>query len=349
MEQQIFDTSASFLPPSIKDDALLYNHERSSAADLNEASIGAVFEKEQQLPTSPKAKVAFDVEEGEIKQRAPPFGRLCRSRTDVRDNNLKWASVAKRVYELKTSKYDSNLSLITLLFAEHEHEVLLAPLLARCPNFPSIVAEMLVNKLRFSAKEVDFKSRTEDWGEEECRKVGMSMSPYLKDTQTGEAALHGWKLNFPQIETLLDEIEGFEAFMLVITNNLLRDSNYGMVFRVATGAVLSTIDGITDIYVINSYYNSEGLHGQANAMLAMLTTNIIIQLLFVLVQYKKKNWKVKVREALICLFFLRPAIDAYRVSTNHEDEETTLSQLTEMVCTKVRIWNCAYSESFSYS
>ena len=265
----------------------------------------------------------------------------------ARDHNMKWAVFANEAYQLKTNKYDSNLSSIKDVFAEHEE--LLAPLLTRCPMFSCVISEMFVNKLRFSAKEVDYRLKTEDWGVEECRKVGMSMSPYLKDTQTGEAALHGWKLNYPQIETLFDEIEGFEAFMLVITNNLLRDSNYGMVFRVATGAVLSTIDGITDIYVINSYYNTDGLHGQANAMLAMLTTNIIIQLLFVLVQYKKKNWKVKVREALICLFFLRPAIDAYRVSTNHEDEETTLSQLTEMVCTKVRIWNCAYSESFSYS
>ena len=277
-------------------------------------------------------------------------GNTNRTRTrtkSVRDNNSKWAAVANEVYQLKTNKYDSNLASIEVVFAEHDN--LLAPLNTRCPRFSSVIAEMLVNKLRFSAKEVGYQSKTEDWGEEECRKVGMSMSPYLKDTQTGEAALHGWTLNYPQIEALVDDIEGFEAFMLVMTNNLLRDSNYGMVLRVATGAALSSIDGVTDIYVINTYYNTDGLHGQANAMLAMLSTNIIIQLLFVLVQYKKKNWKVKVREALICLFFLRPAIDAYRVSTNHEDEETVLSQLTEMVCTKVRIWNCAYSESFSYS
>ena len=336
MELHIFDTSASFLPPSIKDDALHYNHERSSAADLNEASIGGVFEKEQQLPTSPKAEVAFNVEEGEIKQRAPPFGRICRSRTDVRDNNLKWASVAKRVYELKTSKYGSNLALITLLFAKHEHEVLLAPLLTRCPKFSCIIAEMFVNKLRFLAKEVDYQSKMEDWGEEECRKVGMSMSPYLKDTQTGEAALHGWKLNYPQIETLFDEIDGFEAFMLVITNNLLRDSNYGMIFRVATGAALSTIDAMTDIYIIRTYYKTEGLQGQGNALLAMVSINMLIQLLFVLAQYKKKSRKKKMLEMMICLLFLRPAVDAHRVSTNHEDRDATIDPLVEMIINKVR-------------
>ena len=164
----------------------------------------------------------------------------------------------------------------------------------------------------------------------------MSMSPYLKDTQTGEAALHGWKLNFPQIETLLDEIEGFEAFMLVITNDLLRDSNYGMVFRVATGAALSTIDAMTDIYVISTYYNAEGLRMQANAMLTMVIFNMSIQILFVLGQYRRKNWKEKLREVLICLLFLRPAVDAFRVGTNHNDQEATVVPLVEMIMNKVR-------------
>ena len=107
----------------------------------------------------------------------------------VRDNISKWAAVANEVYQLKTNKYGSNLARVKDVFAEHDK--LLAPLNTRCPRFSCIIAEILVNKLRFSAKEVDYQSKTEDWGEEECRKVGMSMSPYLKDTQTGEAALHG--------------------------------------------------------------------------------------------------------------------------------------------------------------
>ena len=289
------------------------------------------------IDLSPGIILTTAEEEGEIKQITPPFtSHICRSTTlESRDNNLLWAAVANEVYQLKTSKYDKNLALITLLFAEHEHKVLLAPLLRRCPMFSSIVAEMLVNKLRFSAKEVDFQSKTEDWGVKECRKVGMSMSPYLKDTQTGEAALHGWSLNYPQIETLFDETDGFEAFMLVITNNLLRDSNYGMVFRVAIGAALSTIDAMTDIYVISTYYGNAKLRGQANAMLAMIVVNICIQLLVVLGQYRRKNWKVKLREALICLFFLRPAVDAFRVSTNHKDRDATMDQLVEMVVNKV--------------
>ena len=108
-----------------------------------------------------------------------------------------------------------------------------------------------------------------------------------------------------------------------------------MVWRVSVGAVLSILDAVTDIYVIVTYYTTEGLHGQANAMLAMIATNMGIQILTVMVQYKKKSWGVKVKEALICLFFLRPAVDAYRVSTNLEDD-TFCNPMQEMVTNKVR-------------
>ena len=110
-----------------------------------------------------------------------------------------------------------------------------------------------------------------------------------------------------------------------------------MVFRVCSGAVLSTIDAMTDIYVISTYYNTVGLRGQANIMLAMIIFNMSLQLLVVLAQYRRKNWKVKLREMLICLLFLRPAVDAFRVSTNHEDIETSLDPLLEMLMNKVSI------------
>jgi len=37
--------------------------------------------------------------------------------------------------------------------------------------------------------------------------------------------------------------------------------------------------------------------------------------------YQKKSWVSRLKEVMICLLFLRPAVDAYRVSTNHKDEE----------------------------
>ena len=128
--------------------------------------------------------------------------------------------------------------------------------------------------------------------------------------------------------------------MLTISKTFLalRDSMYGMVWRVGVGAALSMLDAVTDIYIISTYYNTEGLRGQANALIAMVATNMFCQILVVLALYKKKSWGVKVKEVLICLFFLRPAVDAHRVSTNYNDSETTLDPLMEMLANKVR--NC---------
>ena len=111
---------------------------------------------------------------------------------------------------------------------------------------------------------------------------------------------------------------------------------YGMIWRVSVGAALSMLDAWTDIYIILKYYKTEGLLGQANAMLVMIVTNIGLQIILVLIQYKMKSWKVKVKEVLICLLFLRPAVDAYRVSTNYKDNETMDDPLMEMIFNKVR-------------
>ena len=126
--------------------------------------------------------------------------------------------------------------------------------------------------------------------------------------------------------------------MLTIIQNTFGTAHsiYGMVWRVSVGAALSMLDAVTDIYMISNYYNTEGLRGQANVMIAMVATNMGIQMLCVLGQYKKKSWGVKVKEVLICLFFLRPAVDAFRVSTNHKDRESTIDPLIEMITNKVR-------------
>ena len=112
-------------------------------------------------------------------------------------------------------------------------------------------------------------------------------------------------------------------------------SIYGLVWRVGIGAFLSSVDVATDIYVIRTYY-SEGLNTQANVMLGMINANLAIQLLTVLAQYQKKRWTVKVKEVMITLLFLRPVVDAYRISTTHDDGETAVDPLVELIINKVR-------------
>ena len=123
--------------------------------------------------------------------------------------------------------------------------------------------------------------------------------------------------------------------MVVIANQLLRGNKYGILLRVSTGAVLSIIDAVSDVYILSKYY-SQGLTMQANVLLVMVSANLFCQVIVVLGQYKKKSLGEQLKELLITLFFLRPAIDAFRVSTNHTDSETTVDPLKEMMINKVR-------------
>ena len=123
-----------------------------------------------------------------------------------------------------------------------------------------------------------------------------------------------------------------------MANNILRDNKFGMMFRVAVGACLSTVDILSDIFVIVTYYR-EGLGVQASALLGMITASVFLQLLFALnAQYKQFGWRVKLKEALVTLFFMRPAVDAFRVSTNHKDVLDTTDSFTAMLCNKVSLW-----------
>jgi len=145
--------------------------------------------------------------------------------------------------------------------------------------------------------------------------------------------MEAWRLHFTQLRELT-ELEGVDTFIVDIFSNLLRDSKWGMVLRVSVGAILSMLDAGTDIYTISTYYQSDKLTWQANAMLAMVSINMLTQVLGVLGNYQKHPWQTKLKEILICLTFLRPAVDAYRVSTNHEDKMATVNPFQEMIINK---------------
>ena len=183
-------------------------------------------------------------------------------------------------------------------------------------------------------QDVDWTSDMKDWNGEDCRRVGRSMATVMRMVQTGLMAVDAWKKHYVQLSNLFDEVEGFEDFIVVISNNLLRDNKFGMMFRVGIGAALSTIDAATDVYVVSTYYKSKELVGQANILLAMIIMNMSLQILMVLAVYQLKSWRVKLRESLICLLFLRPAVDAYRVSSSYSDNDTAADALWEVSTSK---------------
>ena len=151
-----------------------------------------------------------------------------------------------------------------------ENEELVADLVKAFPG-------ILEDRLGLRVKRVNWTSDIADWGEEEAKRVGFFLATFIRKRKTGEAALNAWWLHYVQMNEVFMNVDGFEELMVFLAKNILRDSIYGMVYRVSIGAALSTIDAATDIYVVTTYYQSDKLFSQAIALLAMTSANMTFQ------------------------------------------------------------------------
>ena len=223
---------------------------------------------------------------------------------------------------------NNNFVHIKQVFANND--TLVAPILTLCPEFMVILCFILKDSIAFRIKKVSWKSSMKNWKSDECRHVGESFAYFLRQRKTGEAAVAAWRLHYVQLNELFTNVPGFEDFIVDIARRTLKDSIYGTAYRVGVGAFLSMLDAVTDIYVITNYYQTPSLVSQANILVAMITTNSVVQLMFIEAQYMGRERRTILYEALITLFFLRPAVDAYRVSTNFQDDEASYDPLSEM-------------------
>jgi len=240
-----------------------------------------------------------------------------------------WKTFAEEIYMTRSGNYKSNYTHLKRVFEINAE--LLAPLLTRCPNFKTILSYILADRFGLRVQAVGMETNIKDWGVEECRRCGSSLATFIRNRQTGPAAIEAWRHHYKQLDILFDEVDGFNDFVLVLAYNTTRDSIYGTVYRVSVGALLSFLDVVTDLYVLSTYYSSDELIFEANALLGMILTGIFIQICFVFVQYQSKSLKIRLVEALVTLICLRSIVDAFRVSKNHKDDEVVLDCLSELL------------------
>ena len=86
-----------------------------------------------------------------------------------------WAAVAEKIYA-KRKAYVENVAHVQGIFEEEEE--LLSPLVERCPGFVTILGFILENKFGFRVRQVGKNLTLTDWGDEECRRVGCSLSTF---------------------------------------------------------------------------------------------------------------------------------------------------------------------------
>jgi len=87
-----------------------------------------------------------------------------------------------------------------------KYDTQFAPLLELCPGLPTIISHMLILRLGFRVGSVDWTLDMKDWSEQDCKNVGRSMATFLRYVQSGEEVIEAWKLNYPQLLVLFNEV-----------------------------------------------------------------------------------------------------------------------------------------------
>jgi hypothetical protein len=123
--------------------------------------------------------------------------------------------------------------------------------------------------------------------------------------------------------------------MNTIAQRLLESVSWGIKMRLYTGAGLSTMDLISDVYMIYMYATTEGQQGTALSLGIMVGLCMLGQLLMVFAQRHKGPRRVMLKEMLIVLTGIAPGIHAMRVANGAQQaEHATIDPDMELTCTR---------------
>ena len=179
--------------------------------------------------------------------------------------------------------------------------------------------------------------------EMEARKIGRSLMSALKSRKTAEAGLYQWKMQNLSMVELFERHDWVESMMLEVAQEVMKTAPWGLMWRVCTGASVSMLDIVTDVVVIVSYMGKEETRGYGYSLLGMLVGSMVLQLLIVFSQTRKKPWEMA-KEMLIVITGLKPVWDAMAVCSGKKMEEHHLmdaktelvaSKMAEMICESI--------------
>ena len=164
--------------------------------------------------------------------------------------------------------------------------------------------------------------------------AGYSFALTLLGSATPDGAVDEWILSRRALAELDEQEPIFRPFVVCIAKNLLGRTKRGAKMRVYTGAILSVADMLSDIAMIFQFFR----HGQAHAAIvtiALISLNLLVQILIACVQNSRQPRLVLLQEVLIVLSCLKPGVDARRVARGGEkDPLLHVPPITVMVMSK---------------
>ena len=177
--------------------------------------------------------------------------------------------------------------------------------------------------------------KLQDLTAEAAMTIGQALASCLSDNSSVLAGFQQWIELYPfSILVLFTEYEFLRQLALTVAVRKVKRALWGLILRVGLSAFLSVLDMTTDIYSTTMFFNQDR-EGFAYATMAMVGLNILVQLLVVYGQNRRRGWRVVLLEVVFVLSFLKPAVDAYRVCTGAEFETGALmSPMIEMIVVK---------------
>jgi hypothetical protein len=156
--------------------------------------------------------------------------------------------------------------------------------------------------------------------------MGSCLAIKLASNLTPEAAVDEWIMNYPSLKEF-DAMESFfRPMMEVVARQLLGSVAWGLKMRVFAGSGLSVIDMTSDVVIITRYLSQSNdedgndLTTYGYALLAMVISSILLQLIIVIMQHGGKTQHL-LRDVLFVVSGLKPGVDAYRVASGAEMED----------------------------
>ncbi|GMH83489.1 hypothetical protein TL16_g09612 [Triparma laevis f. inornata] len=177
-----------------------------------------------------------------------------------------------------------------------------------------------------------------DLKDQDAANLAKGLSTIVLTNTEPESAVDHWIAQNAALEEFEKIHPWIRPFFTELAQYNLSTNNLGLRLRVFSGALLSTFDLITDVYMTIQFYNTDGQqsYGKINSWLIGLT-----MLMQIIISYAQNSGKssLLLQDVICILTGFKPALDAYRVGSGAEREDhqkfTPLTEMTWCKCIEV--------------
>ena len=189
----------------------------------------------------------------------------------------------------------------------------------RC-KYPWIVTLMQIVREGAISRNNPVSTKLNCLKEEEARIIGSNLMPALKSRKRVEAGVDQWRRQNRAIDELLTEFSWMKALFEALGQEVVRNSSWGLKWRVFVGSFISVVDWVTDITMAYTYYKTRSWLF-FKLTVGMLGASMSLTLFLTILQNRRRSLKDILYEVFPIFVGLKPAVDAFRVASGNKMED----------------------------